>query len=265
MARDYYRILGLTRGASDADIKKAYRKLARELHPDVTGDDPRLTERFKQVTEAYETLSDPQLRRTYDLFGTRDRPPPEGAPFSMDVDSVLDQIFPNRKKKERPSPGVDEEQLLLVSFAESWRGVEKQVGRFKVVVPAGVDDGTRLRLRGKGGKGQNGGKDGDLYVNVRVVDDPVFSRSGHDVLVDIAVPVKTALLGGKVQVPLPDGAATLTVPPSTQGGQVFRLRGKGFAHKAGSGDLLATVVIRVPRVPASMTEAVAALFEKLDG
>ena len=263
MARDYYRILGVERNASETDIKKAYRKLARELHPDVTGDDVRATEKFKSVTEAYETLSDPSRRKSYDLFGTKDRPPPDGAPFSLDIDGVMDQLFPNRKKKVRPEPGLDVEKTLLVSFAESWSGAEKSIERFRLVVPAGVDDGTRLRLRGKGAPGKNGGKDGDLYVIVRVVDDPRFSRNGHDVLVDVTVPLKAALLGGSIEIPLPDGSARMTVPAGTQGGQVFRLRGKGFAHKTGRGDLLATALIQIPTVPTALHDEVKDLMERL--
>ena len=223
MARDYYRILGVERGATDGDIKRAYRKLAREFHPDVTGDDPKATERFKQVTVAYETLSDPQRRRSYDMFGTKDQPPPSGPGFSLDVDTL------------------------------------------KIVVPAGVDSGTRLRVKGKGDKGKDGGPDGDLYVVIEVVDDPRFMRDGLDIHVDVKTPLATVLLGGVVEVPLPDGSARLTIVAATQGGQIFRLRGKGFVKASGSirGDLLATIRVVIPAVPEDAVDDVAALLGRL--
>jgi curved DNA-binding protein len=280
VARDHYRTLGVGRSATEADIKRAYRKLARELHPDVTGDDARATERFKAVTEAYEVLSDPQRRRSYDLFGTRDAPPPPGPGFPpIDLDSLLEQVFPGRKRKPRPEPGRDVERELTITLAESWGGVTRPLGEsLKVVVPAGIDDGARLRLKGKGEPGNHGGPDGDLYVVVRVTDDARFRREGNDLLVDVVVPLSTALLGGTATIALPTApgvegtAVTLTIPAATQGGQVFRLRGKGFprATSAGAattttrGDLLVTLQVRVPRVGDADRGDVEALLRRLE-
>jgi DnaJ-class molecular chaperone len=272
VARDYYRILGVDRGASEPEIKRAYRKLARELHPDVTGDDPRATERFKAITEAYEVLSDPQRRRSYDLFGARDMPPPGGPDGPrLDLDGVLDQLFPGRRKKKRPEPGTDAERTLTIGFIDAFVGVTRALDEhLKVVVPAGIDDGARLRLKGKGGKGNHGGPDGDLYVVVHVEPHAVFSRDGHDVLVEVVVPLSTALLGGGVDVPVPDGhdaSVKMTVPAGTQGGRVFRLRGRGFtrATKDGArGDLLVTLQIRIPRVDPAERDDVAALLRRLE-
>ena len=273
MARDYYRILGVEKSASEADIKKAYRKLARELHPDVTGDDPRATERFKQCTEAYEILSDTQRRKSYDLFGTKDAPPPAG-PGIPDLDTLLDSVFPNRKKKPKPEPGVDVDDVVRVSFHEAFSGCEKTLAsKIKVTVPAGIEDGARLRLRGQGGKGDAGGPDGDRYVRVSVDDDAVFARAGLDVVVDLVVPLSTVLLGGAVDIPLPGtpdraggGTAKMTVPAATQGGQVFRLRGKGFVKLSGAarGDLLCTLQVKIPAVGAADVAAVANLLKKLE-
>jgi curved DNA-binding protein len=272
VARDYYRILGVPKGADVSEVKRAYRKLARELHPDVTGDDPRATERFKQVTEAYEVLSDPQRRRSYDLFGTKDSPPPGGDGFSLDLDGILDQVFPNRKKKPRPEAGVDVDDGVRISFHEAFSGCEKVLAgsKIKVTIPAGVDDGTRLRLKGQGGKGEGGGPDGDRYVRVTVDDDPNFRRDGLDVLVDVTVALKTVLLGGVVDIPLCGvgaGSVTMTLPAATQGGQVFRLRGKGFLKLNGTlrGDLLATVQVKIPVVDEADRSAVAALLHRLKG
>ncbi len=266
MARDYYRILGVERDANDGDIKRAYRKLARELHPDVTGDDPRTTERFKQVSVAYETLSDPQRRKSYDMFGDKDSGPPPSPGFSLDVDTLMDQLFPNRKKKPRPSPGTDVEKTLQVSFVEAYTGASKSLDRLKVIVPAGVDDGTRLRVKGQGDKGVDGGPDGDLYVAIQVLSDPRFRRDGVDIYVDIKTPLATVLLGGGVDVPLPDGSAKLTIPARTQGGQMFRLRGKGFTRPAGGvrGDLLASIMVVIPAVPADAIDDVTALLARLN-
>ena len=272
VARDYYRTLGVDRGASEPEIKRAYRKLARELHPDVTGDDPRATERFKAVTEAYEVLSDPQRRRSYDLFGARDVPPPGGPGGPpLDFDGVLDQLFPGRKKKKRPEPGTDVERGLRIGFVDAYLGVTRALDdKLKVVVPPGITDGARLRLKGKGAKGNHGGPDGDLYVVVRVDAHPVFRRDGDDVLVDVVVPLSAVLLGGSVEIPIPDGDKTsvkMTLPPGTQGGQVFRLRGRGFADPPGEGargDLLATVQVRIPRVDDADRDDVAALLRRLE-
>jgi curved DNA-binding protein len=277
VARDYYQTLGVDRAATDDAIKRAYRKLARELHPDVTGDDPRATERFKAVTEAYEVLSDPQRRRSYDMFGTRDAPPPAGPGFPpLDLDGLLDKVFPGRRRTPRPEPGRDVEKTLKISFAESYLGVTRPLGDgLKVVVPAGIDDGARLRLKGKGEHGVHDGPDGDLYVVVLVDDDPRFRREGLDLHVDVPVPLSTVLLGGTVAIPLPAlaGAAadvlTLTVPAATQGGQVFRLRGRGFARPGNRGsergDLLATLQVRIPRVDDEERAGVEALLRRLEG
>lgn len=264
MQRDFYRILGVGKNASEGEIKRAYRKLARELHPDVTGDDPRATERFKEVTVAYETLSDPQRRRSYDLFGTKDAPPPAGPGLNLDLDSLLDQVFPGRKKKPKPEPGTDLEKTLTVSFVDAYTGCTCALDRLQVVIPAGITDGTRLRLKGRGGRGFDGGPDGDLYVVVKVAPDPRFRRDGDDVLLDVGVPLRVVLLGGQVELPLPDGSARLTIPATTQGGRVFRLRGKGFARKnGGRGDVLATVRIQVPAVPDALRSDVETMLDRL--
>jgi curved DNA-binding protein len=264
VARDLYRVLGVERTATEGDIKRAYRKLARELHPDVTGDDPRATERFKEISVAYETLSDPQRRRSYDLFGSKDAPPPPGPGVYLDLDSLLDQVFPSRKKKPRPEPGVDVEKSITVSFVDAFSGCTALVDTLSVVVPAGVVDGARLRVKGRGGRGHDGGPDGDLYVVVRIAPDPHFRRDGDDVLMTVPVPLRTALLGGHVELALPDGTARLRVPPTTQGGRVFRLRGKGFLRKSGQrGDILATTHVEVPTVPTTLTAEVDDLLRRL--
>ncbi len=257
-------MLGVARSATDGDIKRAYRKLAREFHPDVTGDDPRATERFKEISVAYETLSDPQRRRQYDLFGSRDAPPPPGPGIHLDLDSLLDQVFPSRKKKPRPEPGVDVEKAATVSFVDAFIGCTITVDGLSVVVPAGVVDGTRLRIKGHGGRGLDGGPDGDLYVVIRVAPDARFRREGDDVLMTISVPLRTSLLGGFAELTLPDGTARLRVPPTTHGGRIFRLRGKGWRRKNGErGDVMVTIHVEVPAVPEPLSADVDALLKRL--
>jgi molecular chaperone DnaJ len=320
MARDYYQVLGVPRRASPREIKAAYRRLARKHHPDVTGDDPHSTERFKEITEAYECLGDPKRRRAYDLFGhpQSESGPGFGDTFTGFTDFVQD-IF---KGSEAPAePGVDVEVDVLVTFLEAWEGVQKVVQaelvrpcsdcdgrghpedakegpcpdcdgsgkvqavgplpfkracsrcdgsgklrekvcrscrgkgqrrekeRLKVTIPAGVDTGSRLRLKGRGSAGTKGAPPGDLYVRVTVGEDERFEREDDDLLTQVRVSFTTALLGGSVDVPLPVGSARMKIPGGTQGGQVFRLRDKGFASLSGAdrGALLVTIQLSVPK------------------
>jgi molecular chaperone DnaJ len=331
-ARDYYKVLGVPRKATQREIKAAYRRLARKYHPDVTGEDDHATERFKEITEAYETLSDPKRRRAYDLFGTAkdDTGPFDG--FADGVSGFADLFgdFFRGGDPTKPAPGVDVEVDLEVTFQEAFDGAQKvveaellrpcsecegrgapkdvkpgpcdecdgtgKVGaagplpfkracprcdgrgrvypkkckacrgkgsrqekeRLKVTVPPGVDDGSRLRLKKRGAAGHNGGPPGDLYVRVSVADDERFERDGEDVHTQVRVPVSVALLGGHAEVDTPTGRARLTVPAGTQGGQVFRLRDKGFAALGGKrrGDLYVTVQLSVPRLDDSQRRQV---------
>lgn len=323
MARDYYDILGVGRRATEREIKAAYRRLARQYHPDVTGDDKKATDRFKEITEAYEVLSDPKRRRAYDLFG---HPSSNGGGFEFGegVQGFYDFVSGVFRGRETtgPAPGVDEEVELEVTLREAFEGAQKTLEvellrpcpdcegtgapkgatkttcpechgsgkvsapgplpfrrtcsrcegkgqiyeqkckpcrgrgaravkeRLKVTVPAGVDTGSRLRLKGRGTAGDGGGPPGDLYVRVRVAPDERFERDGEDLWTQVRIPVSEALLGGSVDVPLPNGSARMSVPAGTQGGQVFRLRERGFPALGGKkkrGDLLVTVQVRVPK------------------
>lgn len=336
--RDYYKTLGVSKGATEAEIKRAYRRLARQLHPDVTGDDPRSTERFKEITEAYEVLSDPRRRRNYDLFGApadRGRPAPDAGPqpFADFADAVAD-VLRRTQRKGGPEPGVDVERTVQITLTEAATGCEKLVdldlmrpcescagkgfpsdkppepcpdcqgsgtkgGAFplkrtcrrceglgtvrrytckacagegqrreketlKVTIPAGVDDGTRLRLKGRGEAGRHNGAPGDLYVVVAVDADARFERDGADLKTTVRVGLRDALLGGRTEVPLPDGSAVMTIPAGTQGGQVFRVRGRGMPRMNGGrpGDVLVTVQLRIPR---ELSPDARAMIEKLAG
>jgi DnaJ-class molecular chaperone len=269
LAKDYYKVLGVKKGADDKAIKSAYRKLARQYHPDVTGSDPKATARFRQINEAYEVLSDPVKRRRYDLFGAAgvgggapgggNWPPRDFSGFA----DLFSDLF-SGGDKDRPKPGADREMSLKISLKEAYQGARKKVdlgmggaegkgskksAPLSVSIPAGVESGSRVRLQGKGQAGEMGGPAGDLYLVIEVEDDERFSRQGADLFTEVQIDLSDALFGGSVEVPLPTGNARITIPAGTQGGQIFRLREKGFADlkNGGRGSLYATVHIKIPR------------------
>jgi len=363
---DYYQILGVSKNASQDEIKKAFRKLARKYHPDRNPGDKEAEERFKQVNEAYETLSDPEKRRQYDemsrlgAFGPGGGFRPGaggfqgfdprifqqgagGVRFEMgDLSDLLGNLFGGgfagtaAGRRARAAERGDDLQVdVTVSFDDALKGVTVRVPvekadacatchgtgarpgttpkicpecqgrgvvarsqglfaisqpcprchgqgtvvehpcpdcggsgvrtvtrRYAVKIPAGVKDGTRIRIKGKGEAGRRGGPSGDLYVRVHVTPDELFERRGDDLLVEVPLTVAEAALGTKVTVPLPDGGkVALKVPAGTQDGKVLRVRGKGMPKlKGGQGDLL--VRLRVV-VPTQLTREQRQLFERL--
>lgn len=277
--KDYYSILGVERGASADDIKKAYRKLAHKYHPDVSKD-PRGEEKFKEVAEAYETLKNPEKRVAYDQLGSHRpgedfQPPPDwgrqfgDSQFSFDEADLAD-IFAGLTGRHRAGgakirmPGEDYEVTAHISLEDAYRGTEielnltvpehdeqgfvRRVPRtFKVRVPKGAADGQRLRLAGRGGKGLNGGRDGDLYLNIVLHPHPLFRVSGHNLYLDLPLAPWEAVLGATVEVPTMGGPVRLKVPPNTHAGQQLRLAGRGLPKPAGNeGDLFAIAQIVVP-------------------
>jgi curved DNA-binding protein len=279
--KDYYSILGVERGASADDIKKAYRKLAHKYHPDVSKD-PKGEEKFKEVAEAYETLKNPEKRAAYDQLGSHQpgenfRPPPDwgqqfgDTQFSFD-DVDLADLFASLSGRHRAGPGgaqiripgEDYEVMAHISLEDAYRGTEielnlpvpehdekgslRRVPRtFKVRIPKGAADGQRLRLAGRGGKGLNGGRDGDLYINIALHPHPLFRVSGHDLYLDLPLAPWEAVLGASVEVPTLGGKVRLKVPPNTHAGQQLRLSGRGMPKPGGKdGDLFAIAQIVVP-------------------
>ncbi|MBO0886544.1 MAG: molecular chaperone DnaJ [Acidimicrobiales bacterium] len=336
MADDFYQVLGVDRSASDDEIRRAYRRLARELHPDANGGDPASEERFKRVTVAYETLRDPERRRRYDMFG------PDGErgggfdPSDLFGGAGLGDLFETffgqspfggraRRGRSGPERGADAEVALQLSFEEAVFGAEREVslpvpvtctacdgsgarvgttastcptcrgagevrqvrqsilgnmvttgpcprcgGRGEVIespcpecrgdgrrterrtytvpVPAGVDDGTTLRLAGRGPAGPRGGPPGDVYVHIRVSPDERFERAGYDLRHVLRLPFTQAALGAQLVLETLDGTHELQIPAGTQTGRVFRLRGQGVPHVQGRGrgDLLVSVVVETP-------------------
>jgi molecular chaperone DnaJ len=332
--KDYYATLGVPKDAKPADIKKAYRKLAAELHPDRN---PGGEDRFKEVSEAYDTLSDDAKRREYDearaLFGSGGgRFSGGGFPGGFDVNDLFrggggggggfGDLFGDllgRGRRPQPRRGADLETTATLSFGDALRGatvplrlvtpgacstchgsgaapgtspqtcpvcqgqgvVARNQGSFSfaepckgcrgtgrvidtpcptchgtgeeqkertlsVRIPAGVKDGQRIRLKGKGAPGERGAPAGDLFVRVTVTPHPVFGRKGDHLTITVPVTFAEAVLGTQVGVPTPDGAVTLKVPAGTRSGRTFRVKGKGFPAKGGQGDLLVTVEVDVP-------------------
>jgi curved DNA-binding protein len=293
--KDYYAALGVERTATADQIKAAYRKLARKFHPDVSKE-KNAEEKFKEVAEAYETLKDPEKRAAYDELGRHApgdefRPPPDwgqsfgGTQFSFD-DVDLSDLFANLAGQSRgrgrapnaPRPGQDFEAAVRLTFEQAFTGTEiefdmavaepdeqgvlRRVPRkIKVRLPKGVTDGQKLRVPGKGGKGMNGGRDGDLYLDISVEAHPLYRADGLDLHMDLPLAPWEAVLGATVEVPTPAGRISLRVPAGTQAGQKLRVAGRGLSRPDGSsGHLYAIAQIVVPTV---VDERQRALFDQL--
>ena len=254
---DYYKTLGVSRTATPEEIKKAYRKLARKHHPDAGGDEAK----FKEINEAYEVLSDEKKRQLYDEYGTanENQIPFGGSGFGGSGFGGFGGYHP------RPTKGEDASVDLHVSFDEAFHGTEKHVtvrmpGKTEretltVKIPAGAVDGGRVRFKGRGRAGLNGGEAGDLLVVTRIDPHPYYTREGADVVVDLPVDFAEAALGAAIVVPAPDGTKVrVKVPAGTQDGTVLTVRGKGApdVKAGGTGDLKIKVAVRVPK---QLTEA----------
>jgi curved DNA-binding protein len=283
--KDYYKILGVERGADDEAIKKAYRRLARKYHPDVSKE-ANAKEKFQEVGEAYETLRDKEKRAAYDSLGSHRpgqdfRPPPDwfdrfGSGRADDLrDLDLSDLFESMgifgRARGRSGgrgmqfPGEDYEVAVRLGLEEAARGTERELrldGRtIRARIPRGAIDGQRLRLAGKGGPGANGGPPGDLYLQIVLEPHPLFRPSGHDLDIEIPLAPWDAALGADIEVPTLDGAVSMKVPAGSKGGQKLRLAGKGLPRPGGgAGDLYALLNIVVP---GALTERERELYEEL--
>jgi curved DNA-binding protein len=314
--QDFYETLGVPRTASQDDIQRAYRRLARQYHPDVNHD-PGAEDRFKDVSEAYDVLSDPQARRRYDAFGADFRQVPEdmdpetfrrarsgagsgagagggrargarGSPGfgystgepgfgyssgDVDIEDLLGGFFGGRGGRGSrgwgPIPGADQEAELEITVEEAYHGTRRSItlsgdgarATLDVNVPPGVTDGQRIRLAGQGGRGSDGGANGDLYLVVRIAPHPRYRLSGRDLSVDLLLAPWEAALGTTVAVDTPGGEAKVKVPAGTSSGRRLRLRGRGLPNPRGKpGDLFAEAKIMVPPRP---SRAERRLFEEL--
>ena len=294
--KDYYAILGVQKSATADETKAAYRKLARKYHPDVSKEKD-AEAKFKDVAEAYQTLKDAEKRAAYDQLGTYQpgqdfRPPPEwqqhfgDTHFSFeDVDlSDLFEAFGGgrarggRRGEKVQRRGQDYEVIAHITLDQAYRGAEVDLDltvpeydergfvhrvqrAFKARIPKGAADGQRLRIPGRGGKGLNGGPDGDLYLNIALEPHPLFRVTGHDLYIDLPLAPWEAVLGTAVDLPTPGGHVSLKVPPGTRAGQHLRLGKRGLPKpKGGEGDLFAIVQIAVP---AAVTDDERALYRQL--
>ena len=274
MAKNYYDTLGVRKSASDKEIKQAFRKLAKQYHPDANPDNPQAEARFKEINEAYEVLGDSEKRRQYDQFGARfaDYNRNGGGHYPninhADIDDasfsdILENLFGGfgrsgqsrtaRQPRQQPGKGHDLEQRVTISLHEAYHGATRRVTKgnraVSVNIPAGARMGTKVRLAGEGQANPMGGPPGDLYLNVEVAADPTFERDGDDLNVEIKVDMFTALLGGEAEVPTMTGHVKLMIPPGTQSGRKFRLSGKGMPllrKKNEFGDLYAKALVTVP-------------------
>ena len=339
LTKDYYDVLGISKGADEKEIKKAYRKLARKYHPDVNPGDKEAERKFKEIGEAYEVLNDPKKRGQYDRFGhaafEQGGPGPKGygggyggfRPEHVhtygegsDFSEIFGEMFGRRGAGFGPMKGADSQYQMEVELEDALFGATREVGirreaactacggtgagggpastcplckgsgrvgsgvqflgavqvcprckgngkaappcgvcggagtsirdeRLTVKIPPGVDTGSKVRLAGKGGPGVSGGPPGDLYIQMQVRPHPFFERKGDDLHCEVPITVTEAALGAKVDVPTKDGAVTMTLPPGTQSGQEFRLRGKGAPKLGGggSGDQFVRVRIASPK------------------
>jgi len=255
--KDYYAILGVEKSADSDEIKKRYRKLARELHPDKTKGDKTLEERFKAVSEAYDILSDEKKRAEYDQARTlfQQGGIPNGGfqgNFSAGGFGDLGDIFGNLFGGQRgPRRGADMQAQATISFRESINGTQltfnSPSGPVTTKIPAGVNDGAKIRVRGKGAPGEAGA--GDLYITINVAPHSVFSRKEENLLLTLPVTFPEAALGADISVPTLSGEeVTLRLPAGTANGKTLRIKGRGITRKDGSaGDLLVTIEVSVPQ------------------
>jgi DnaJ-class molecular chaperone len=293
MAADPYSILGVARGASEKDIKSAYRKLAKELHPDTNKDNPRATERFSEVSRAYDLLSDKEKRGQFDR-GEIDADGNPTMPFgygagpgggfaggpggqrgfgggfggaeTIDLGDIFGGLFgggggggfAGRGGPRQAPRGANVQYRLEVSFTDAATGAAQRItlsdGKtIDLKLPAGVESGTQMRLAGKGEAGPGG--NGDALVTIHIKSHPFFRRDGDNIRLDLPVTLDEAVGGAKVKVPTAEGAVMLTIAPGSSSGKVLRLKGKGFARKDGTrGDQLVSLQIDLPQGDADLAQ-----------
>jgi molecular chaperone DnaJ len=283
LEKDYYEVLGVAETATEKDTQRAYRKLARQLHPDANPDDPTAESRFKDVAAAYDVIGDADKRREYDEvrrlgasgFGPGGGPGAGGFRFDagnlgdFDLGSLFGDLLGGAGGRSRPRVvrGQDLEAELHLPFEDAVLGTTTQLTvqggtTTQVRIPAGVEDGQLIRLAGRGGPAPEGGQPGDLYIAVRVDPHRLFGRKGPNLTLTVPVTYPEAALGADVKVPTLDGPpVTLRIPAGTRSGRTLRVRGQGVPKRGGGrGDLLVTVEVAVP---ATLTDAERRAIEAL--
>ena len=284
---DYYKILEINKTATEADIKKAYRKLARKLHPDLNPNDKDAHKKFQAINEANEVLSDPEKRKKYDLYGKdwqhserfeqqrhqQQRPPNQGGQhfsgydegdFSSFFESMFGAGERSRQTKYRGQDYNAEFTLSLIDAMETHQQTLTVNGKnIRITIPAGIENGQVIKLKGYGAPGANAGPAGDLYITFIISINPDFKRLGNDLYTKATIDLYTALLGGETTIETLKGKVKLKVKPETQYGTKTRLKGKGFPiykKEAEAGDLYVTYEIKLP---VNLTEQQKALFTEL--
>ena len=274
--RDYYEVLGVSKTASETEIKKAYRKLAMKYHPDKNKDEG-AEDKFKEINEAYEVLSDVDKRRKYDQFGhsSFDGSGGFGQGFGGfsgfgDINDIFNSFFGGHSRSNRPRQGSDYQMRTNITFEESVFGktieqtLEKIVNgetkkvKTEIKIPAGIEDGQQIVLRGYGGEGVNGGPNGDLYIFVYVKQHPIYQRVGNDILVDMPVSVLDVIAEKTLEVQTPYGIEEIALSNTTESGEVFTIRNNGFPSLRGSyrGNFLVRITLVIPKLNSKEREKI---------
>ena len=277
MAKDYYEVLGINKASSAAEIKKAYKQLAKKHHPDVDKS-AGANEKFKEINEAYQVLSDSQKKATYDQVGHAGRPSAgagqtgqggwgpftytytaTGGPSASDFGdfsdpfSIFEQVFGSRGFGRQPRKGRNLRYSIIIDFMDAVRGLTQEVSlngkNLKVKVPSGIRDGAEIKFRGEGEEGPRGLPPGDLYLTIRIRPHPTFTRIGDDIYILKEISFVQAALGDTIEVETVGGKVKLKIPAGTQSGTQFRLRGKGVLplRGRGKGDQYVRVQVKIPK------------------
>ncbi|SHK95616.1 curved DNA-binding protein [Chitinophaga jiangningensis] len=301
--KDYYKILGVEKSATADQIKKAYRKLAVKYHPDKNPDNKAAEDKFKEINEAYEVLSDEEKRKKYDQFGENykyyeqhgGRPEDydwsqfggggggqsyhyqgnmedmfggEGGNFS----DFFEQLFGNRfsgggRRQQRTTRGRDVQATMEVSLADAYNGATRQVevngSRLNIKLKPGLYEGQVIRLKGKGSPGRQGGENGDLLISIQLAPHPGYELKGQDLYADVDIPLYTAVLGGKITVPTPGTSLNMNIPAGTDSGKVFRLKGKGMPAYDNKGNAGDLYIKSVVHIPTNLSDKEKELFQQL--
>ena len=276
--KDYYKILGVERSASQDDIKKAYRKLAVKYHPDKNPDDKVAEEKFKEISEAYQVIGNADSRKKYDELGANWKQYEnagfgggahgfnasgfsdffdmffggQGGASGFDIRDFMSGGMGGGRRTTRPAKGSDINATINLTLLEAYQGSQRLIdvggSSIKITIKEGVRDGQILRLKGKGHPGRNGGENGDLLIKVVIINDHVYQRDGDDLIRNINIDVYTAILGGKITVNTLKGDVNVPIKPQTQNNSTLRLKGLGMPHygKEGAGALLLKVQILLP-------------------
>lgn len=303
MTKDLYQILGVNKTASEAEIKSAYRKLARKYHPDLNKDDKNAAEKFKEISNAYDIIGNAEKRQKYDnneidadgkptgfgagFGGFKDGGSYEGNPFAggfrsgnfngaqgFDFSSIFGSDFFSQfgggagagfNTRSTARKGQDVSYNMRVSFLDAANGVEKQVNlngkNINVKIPAGMQSGQTMRLKGLGSAGTNGGENGDVLITVNVEEHPYFKSDNLNILLDLPISLKEAIKGAKITVPTISGKVAVTIPPFSSSGEKLRLKGKGIKTKTAAGDEIINLQIMLPK---DKNAAISAAADNID-